>query len=355
MRTGAGHMAQDAQTRNISSGGVLFSSEADVPIGGAIEYIVTLTDLHGMHVDLRCLAKWCAWKIPPRNPVPLNTSSQPPWIAINSFVAKRSFRLLFSRDFPVLWQRKGEACCSLRPKYSSLAASSRILERLAQPAGVAGARDPAPTGGREGVIRDIPAAVDPRLRDALERRGIAAALHPPGGGVRPDRRGQEHGDRDAHGQRQDALLQPAGAGSLLRDPTRAPCTCSPPRRWPRISCTSSTALVEEMGADIRAFTYDGDTPQDARKAIRQRANVVLTNPDMLHSGILPHHTQVGEVFREPALRRHRRAALLPRRLWQPSGECAAPAEAHLRILRIDAAVSSAPRPPSPIRASWPRR
>ena len=46
-----------------------------------------------------------------------------------------------------------------------------------------------------------------------------------------------------------------------------------------------------MGADIKAFTYDGDTPQDARKAIRERANVVLTNPDMLHSGILPHHTK----------------------------------------------------------------
>lgn len=57
MRTGAGHAGQDAQTRNISSGGVLFSSEADVPLGGAIEYIVTLADLHGMHVDLRCFGK----------------------------------------------------------------------------------------------------------------------------------------------------------------------------------------------------------------------------------------------------------------------------------------------------------
>src|ERR1017187_6241842 len=39
-------------------------------------------------------------------------------------------------------------------------------------------------------------------------------------------------------------------------------------------------------ASVEAFTYDGDTPQDARKAIRQRANIVLTNPDMLHAGIL---------------------------------------------------------------------
>ena len=56
------------------------------------------------------------------------------------------------------------------------------------------------------------------------------------------------------------------------------------------------AAVEQMGSDIRAFTYDGDTPQDARKAIRQRANVVLTNPDMLHTGILPHHTRWARYF-----------------------------------------------------------
>ena len=61
----------------------------------------------------------------------------------------------------------------------------------------------------------------------------------------------------------------------------------------------------QMGSEIRAFTYDGDTPQDARKAIRERANIVLTNPDMLHSGILPHHTKMGEAVRESALHRHR--------------------------------------------------
>ena len=51
-----------------------------------------------------------------------------------------------------------------------------------------------------------------------------------------------------------------------------------------------------MGSEIRAFTYDGDTPQDARRAIRERANVVLTNPDMLHAGILPHHTKWAKAF-----------------------------------------------------------
>jgi DEAD/DEAH box helicase domain-containing protein len=47
---------------------------------------------------------------------------------------------------------------------------------------------------------------------------------------------------------------------------------------------------------IGVFTYDGDTPSDARKAIREKSHVVLTNPDMLHTGILPHHTRWTRVF-----------------------------------------------------------
>ena len=44
------------------------------------------------------------------------------------------------------------------------------------------------------------------------------------------------------------------------------------------------------------FTYDGDTPGDARKAIREKGHIVLTNPDMLHTGILPHHTRWTRLF-----------------------------------------------------------
>ena len=47
---------------------------------------------------------------------------------------------------------------------------------------------------------------------------------------------------------------------------------------------------------VGVFTYDGDTPSDARKAIREKSHIVLTNPDMLHTGILPHHTRWTRVF-----------------------------------------------------------
>ena len=61
---------------------------------------------------------------------------------------------------------------------------------------------------------------------------------------------------------------------------------------------SSDGAQRSAGAPcaLRAFTYDGDTPQDARRAIRERANVVFTNPDMLHSGVLPHHTKWAKAF-----------------------------------------------------------
>ena len=56
------------------------------------------------------------------------------------------------------------------------------------------------------------------------------------------------------------------------------------------------SLAPDASPSIGVFTYDGDTPQDARRAIRGRAHVVLSNPDMLHSGILPHHPRWAKLF-----------------------------------------------------------
>ena len=55
-------------------------------------------------------------------------------------------------------------------------------------------------------------------------------------------------------------------------------------------------LAKRLDDCFGVFTYDGDTPSDARRAIRERGHVILTNPDMLHTGILPHHTKWTRVF-----------------------------------------------------------
>jgi DEAD/DEAH box helicase domain-containing protein len=55
-------------------------------------------------------------------------------------------------------------------------------------------------------------------------------------------------------------------------------------------------LNQRLDNRFGVFTYDGDTPSDARKAIREKGHIVLTNPDMLHTGILPHHTRWTRLF-----------------------------------------------------------
>ncbi|MER3420796.1 MAG: ATP-dependent helicase [Chloroflexota bacterium] len=55
-------------------------------------------------------------------------------------------------------------------------------------------------------------------------------------------------------------------------------------------------LITATGRDIKTFTYDGDTPADARRAVRAAGHIVITNPDMLHTGILPHHTKWRRLF-----------------------------------------------------------
>ncbi|MCF6408175.1 DEAD/DEAH box helicase [Pseudalkalibacillus salsuginis] len=55
-------------------------------------------------------------------------------------------------------------------------------------------------------------------------------------------------------------------------------------------------LIEEIGIDIKSYTYDGDTPSNIRQVIRKAGHVVMTNPDMLHSAILPHHTKWVSLF-----------------------------------------------------------
>ena len=113
---------------------------------------------------------------------------------------------------------------------------------------------------------------------------------------------------------------------------RARSTSSRPRRWRRTrwpSCTSCWTIGGLRRGRHGVLTYDGDTPPDARRAVRDARHIVLTNPDMLHAGHPAAPPALGEAVREPALRRDRRAAHLPRRVRQPPRQRAPPAAAHL--------------------------
>ena len=125
---------------------------------------------------------------------------------------------------------------------------------------------------------------------------------------------------------------------ILKDPDARALYLFPTKALAQDQLAELHGLIEAIGADIGTFTYDGDTPQDARKAIRARAHVVVTNPDMLHKGILPHHTKWVKLLREPALRGRGRAAQPARGLRLARREHLPAAAAAVRVLRLAAAV-----------------
>ncbi|MEW9049872.1 MAG: DEAD/DEAH box helicase [Neobacillus sp.] len=55
-------------------------------------------------------------------------------------------------------------------------------------------------------------------------------------------------------------------------------------------------IIQAAGVDINSYTYDGDTPANIRQKVRKAGHVVITNPDMLHAAILPHHTKWVSLF-----------------------------------------------------------
>jgi DEAD/DEAH box helicase domain-containing protein len=84
--------------------------------------------------------------------------------------------------------------------------------------------------------------------------------------------------------------------ALLRDPDARALYFFPTKALARDQETSVREMAGAAGADISVVTYDGDTPGDARRAAREKSRIVVTNPDMLHSGILPHHTTWARLF-----------------------------------------------------------
>jgi DEAD/DEAH box helicase domain-containing protein len=149
---------------------------------------------------------------------------------------------------------------------------------------------------REGSFSPIPEAVDGRLKTALEKRGIALLYTHQAEAFTAVEAGQNV-----------VVVTPTASGktlcynlpvlqSVLRDAEARAMYLFPTKALAEDQLHELQQSIDGMGSEICAFTYDGDTPQDARKAIRQRANVVLSNPDMLHSGILPHHTRWARYF-----------------------------------------------------------
>ncbi len=153
-------------------------------------------------------------------------------------------------------------------------------------------------GAREPVFEDVPRDLHPLLADALHSAGIerlyshqAAALHAAWEGPTIVTTGTASGKSLCFQlPTLETLLSDAHARAIYLYPTKA------------LAQDQARALHRfGLHKGIRPAIYDGDTKREERAAIRRRSNLILTNPDMLHVGILPNHQAWADLFANLAI------------------------------------------------------
>lgn len=142
------------------------------------------------------------------------------------------------------------------------------------------------------VTAPIPADLHPDVRAALGRSGIDELHVHQADALGRVRRPDDH--HDGNGVGEVAVLQPADPRRAVRRPARPRAYLYPTKALAQDQARALHALG--LRRQIRPAIYDGDTPRDQRTAIRRKSNLILTNPDMLHVGILPNHRAWGDVF-----------------------------------------------------------
>ncbi len=141
----------------------------------------------------------------------------------------------------------------------------------------------------------FPAGLDARIAGGLMRRGITQLYS----------HQREAWDRITCGEHV-VIATPTASGktlcynlpviqAVIQDRSKA-LYLFPTKALAQDQVTELLELNQAGVLGVRAFTFDGDTPGDARKAVRMHGDIVISNPDMLHQGILPHHTKWAQFF-----------------------------------------------------------
>ena len=149
---------------------------------------------------------------------------------------------------------------------------------------------------RKARYGEFPPDLDPRVKQTLHERGIDRPYIHQSRAIAAALSGQDF-----------VVVTPTASGktlcynvpvldSILKDESARALYLFPTKALSSDQVAELYSMIERIGADVKAYTYDGDTPASARSAIRQAGHVVVTNPDMLHQGILPHHAKWVKLF-----------------------------------------------------------
>lgn len=148
------------------------------------------------------------------------------------------------------------------------------------------------------TFAELPAWLDPRLSRALERRGISALYRHQREALDALRAGEDI-----------AVVTPTASGKSLcynlpvlqeiaQDPAARALYLFPTKALSQDQLAEFRDLATLAEMDLSAAVYDGDTPAPIRAVVREAGQVVVTNPDMLSSAILPHHTKWFQLFEQ---------------------------------------------------------
>lgn len=144
---------------------------------------------------------------------------------------------------------------------------------------------------REAQSVPFPSTLDTRIRETLTKRGIPSLYTH-----------QETSYRLVREGNNIVAVTPTASGksmcyhlpilqTLTEDSQARALYLFPTKALAQDQKNELHELINEMGLSIKSETYDGDTPANIRQMVRKAGNIVITNPDMLHSAILPHHTK----------------------------------------------------------------
>ena len=146
------------------------------------------------------------------------------------------------------------------------------------------------------VFAPLPSDLRPELAAALRNRGVERLYSHQAEAYTAVRNG-----------RHLVVVTPTASGKtlcynlpvlqrLLEDPERRALYLFPTKALAQDQLAELGALKSSLPINVRVDTYDGDTPPGRRTAIREGGHIVMTNPDMLHTGLLPHHTRWRRLF-----------------------------------------------------------
>ncbi len=151
---------------------------------------------------------------------------------------------------------------------------------------------------REAVTAPFPDWLDERIGAALAGRGVGALYRHQAAALDALRSGHDV-----------CVVTPTASGkslcyelpvlqALVEDPSARALWLFPTKALGQDQVVAFRGLAEAAGIAVSASTYDGDTPAPIRSTIRAAGQVVVTNPDMLHAAILPHHTKWFQLFEQ---------------------------------------------------------